>query len=231
MPLPLPKISHTLLGEREKLPKKWGNFLCREGKNRGWGGGRETRKGIPCFVGVQGLPSFSPKCLLHLLKSSGAHLSYFCMTKPVPEPLSSLGAPPGYKPGYKLNSPLKRKTPKRRFPSLPCGHCTDTRRKPVRSDQPAPDAIPKAVMSRIRGCEDAVWQGREQGSRGLCGPVAHPCSRACGAGGSAGRLRPLQRQGCGSGESCARCGLFPSDVASEPDSQTLLEVLWSIQSL
>ena len=140
-------------------------------------------------------------------------------------PFPLWGHPQGINQGINSTSPLKRKTPKRHFPSLPCGHCTDTRLKPVRSDQPAPDTIPKAVTSRIRGCEDAVWQGHEQGSRGLCGPVAHPCSRACGAGGSAGRLRPPQPQGCGSGESCAACGSFPNDVASEPDSQTLLEVL------
>lgn len=124
------------------------------------GRGRETRKDPPALSARRTCPRFllSACCV----SSNPLVHTCHCSDQPVPEPLSSLGAPPG----YKLNSPLKRKTPKRHFPSLPCGHCTDTRHKPVRSVQPALDTIPKAVTSRIWGGKDAVWPGLGRAATG-----------------------------------------------------------------
>lgn len=142
-------------------------LYVREGKNRGWGG-EERRGRTPPALSVR---RTCPRFLLSACCISSNPLVHtcHCLDQPVPEPLSSLRAPPGYKPAYKLNSPLKRKPPKRHFPSLPCGHCTDTRRKPVQSVQPALDTIPKAVTSWIRGRKDAVWPGHGRAATGSVG--------------------------------------------------------------
>lgn len=146
-------------------------------------------------------------------------MSFF--DQPVPEPLSSLGGPPGIKPGHKPNSSLKRKTPKRHFSCLPVVSA-DTRRKPVQSEQPALDTIPKVATSQIWGCQDTVWQGHEQSDHGRCGWWLSPAPGSAALGGPLAAC--AQCRGVALESPAWRAARFPDYVASKPHSQTLLEV-------
>ena len=195
MPLPLPKISHTLLGEREEVPKKWGPLCDMKVKTRG---GRETRKGTPALPACRVYPHF----LLNACCISSNPVVHIChfLTNQYLNPFPLWGDPQGLNQGINSTLPWRGRHLRGTFPVSPWS---------VQTQDISLSSLTSLPWTRFQRWQQvksgaARTQSGKATSRATMAAVVWWLSPAPGSAALGGPLA-----GCGSGESCLACSSFP----------------------